>query len=146
MRKTIHVVPIGRAELRAQESPWAHWRVAEKLPASPMPKARVVAECGTKRDAVRVGRALAAENKRLTARLAEAQAAAKTWENEAERRSRRYEQAAVRLAEAVKIATEWAAPSIGNDSFDNGARHVSEQILRALAPDSAEPREIGVTQ
>ena len=36
----------------------------------------------------------------LAARLAEAVAAAQTWENEAERRSRRYERAAARLAEA----------------------------------------------
>ena len=37
------------------------------------------------------------------ARLEVAKAAAKTWENEAERRSRRYEQAAVRLAEATEL-------------------------------------------
>jgi hypothetical protein len=44
------------------------------------------------------------EIERLRARLAEAEAAAKTWENEAERRSRRYEKCAVALAEA-----EWDA-------------------------------------
>jgi chromosome segregation ATPase len=38
----------------------------------------------------------------LRSQLAVAEAGVKTWENEAERRSRRYELAAVRLAEASK--------------------------------------------
>ena len=42
----------------------------------------------------------------LAARLAEAVAAAQTWENEAERRSRRYERAAARLAEAEAVIAE----------------------------------------
>lgn len=55
-----------------------------------------VCECFESEDAKMIADALNASE-----RLAEADAAAKTWENEAERRSRRYEKAAVRLAEAV---------------------------------------------
>jgi len=63
----------------------------------------------------------------LRARLAEAEAAAKTWENEAERRSRRYEKCAVALAEAERRKLQLIATlqSIASNSCCDNCREAA---------------------
>ena len=76
----------------------------------------------------------------LSARLAEAEAAAKTWENEAERRSRRYEKAATRLAEAEALLRDIAdmrVPVLPSRFMDES---MAEAARAFLAADSGDER------
>jgi len=69
----------------------------------------------------------ATERLNREARLAEAEAAAKTWENEAERRSRRYEKCAVALAEAERRKLQLIATlqSIASNSCCDNCREAA---------------------
>ena len=73
-------------------------------------------------------RAATAEIESLRSRPAESKAAAKTWENEAERRSRRYEKAATRLAEADALIAKGLA--VVHDFLPNIGRCVLQDYQR----------------